>query len=194
MLGTRPKKLPAPRRDAANTLRSDRPLEYPTHTPELNRPAPVFISITVSDFENLGDRLLVIFDGNCGLCNRSVRWFLKRDRHDRLRFIPSSSPKIAALPARHGLAPSLATGNSGTILVAQAFGTPAEQLLIRSNAVLAILHQLPSPWPTIAACLKWIPRPLRDLAYKLIARWRYRIWGRLDTCPIPTAAERARFL
>jgi predicted DCC family thiol-disulfide oxidoreductase YuxK len=42
--------------------------------------------------------------------------------------------------------------------------------------------------------MSWLPRPLRDLGYRLVARYRYRIWGRFDTCPIPTAQERERFL
>jgi predicted DCC family thiol-disulfide oxidoreductase YuxK len=153
-----------------------------------------FISLGVSELDNIGDRLLVIFDGQCGLCNRSVRWFLRRDRQDRLRFVASDSPKVVGLLGRHGLDPNVATGNSGTILVAQSIDTPAERLLLRSNAVLAILRQLPAPWPAFAACFRLIPRPLRDLGYRLIARWRYRIWGHLDSCPIPTAEERARFL
>jgi predicted DCC family thiol-disulfide oxidoreductase YuxK len=148
----------------------------------------------VSDFENLGGRLLVIYDGVCGFCNLSVRWFLVRDRRDRLRYVASDSPKVAPLLARHGLDPAIATGNSGTILVAQSVESPAERLLVRSDAVVAMLQQLPSPWPFFAALLRIIPRPLRDLGYRLVARFRYRIWGRLDTCPIPTAQERARFL
>jgi predicted DCC family thiol-disulfide oxidoreductase YuxK len=148
----------------------------------------------VSELENIGDRLLVIYDGVCGFCNLSVRWFLLRDRNDQLRFVASDSPKLADLLARHGLNAVIATGNSGTILVAQAVETPAERLLIRSDAVLAMLRALPGPWPVLAAVLRIIPRPLRDLGYRLVARWRYRIWGRLDACPIPTAQERARFL
>jgi predicted DCC family thiol-disulfide oxidoreductase YuxK len=46
----------------------------------------------------------------------------------------------------------------------------------------------------VAKVFKWIPRPLRDLGYRIIARLRYRIWGRFETCPIPTALERAHFL
>jgi predicted DCC family thiol-disulfide oxidoreductase YuxK len=148
----------------------------------------------VSELEKIGGRLLVIYDGVCGFCNLSVRWFLVRDRNDRLRFVASDSPKVANLLARHGLDAAMATGNSGTILVATALEAPAERLLIRSDAVIAMLGQLPSPWPTLAAVLRIIPRPLRDLGYRLVARWRYRIWGRLDACPIPTAQERARFL
>ena len=148
----------------------------------------------MSELENIGDRLLVIYDGVCGFCNLSVRWFLLRDRTDRLRFVASDSAKVADLLARHGLDAAMATGNSGTILVAQAVETPAERLLIRSDAVIAMLRALPGPWPGLAAMLRIIPHPLRDLGYRLVARWRYRIWGRLDACPIPTAQERARFL
>jgi predicted DCC family thiol-disulfide oxidoreductase YuxK len=148
----------------------------------------------VSELDNIGDRLLVIFDGHCGLCNRSIRWFLVRDRRDRLRFVAYESPKVAGLLARHGLDASAVALDPNTILVALALESPAERLLLRSDAVLALLGELPSPWPTLAAVLGWVSRPLRDLAYRFVARCRYRIWGRLDTCPIPTAAERARFL
>jgi predicted DCC family thiol-disulfide oxidoreductase YuxK len=152
------------------------------------------ISISVSEFKDIGDRLLVIFDGRCGLCNRSVRWFLTRDRNDRMRFIPSDAPAAAGLLGRHGLASSAAAGNAGTIFVVVFLGTPAERLLARSAAALALLAQLPKPWPTIATILGWIPRGIRDLGYRLVARFRYRLFGRLDACPIPTAREQNRFL
>jgi predicted DCC family thiol-disulfide oxidoreductase YuxK len=64
----------------------------------------------VNSFEELGGRLLVIFDGQCGFCNRSVRWFLRRDRRDRLRFVASDSPKVAELLARHGGSDPLVSG------------------------------------------------------------------------------------
>ena len=153
----------------------------------------------MSDFENLGDRLLVIFDGHCGFCNRSVRWFLTRDRNDRLRFIASESPKVAAILTRQGITQTdqgltSSTLAPSTILVIRDPQGPAEQILVRSDAAIAMLDELPRPWPAIAAVLNWIPRFLRDLGYRLIARFRYRIWGRLETCPIPTARERIRFL
>jgi predicted DCC family thiol-disulfide oxidoreductase YuxK len=157
----------------------------------------------VNGFQQLGDRLLVIYDGHCGLCNRSVHWFLVRDVRDRLRFAPSESPDVAELLARNGSAgptsaakPTAANPSPipDSIVVARNPGTPAEQILFRSDAVLALLGELPSPWPAIGKILHWIPRPLRDLGYRLIARWRYHIWGRLESCPIPTPAERARFL
>jgi predicted DCC family thiol-disulfide oxidoreductase YuxK len=57
-----------------------------------------------------------------------------------------------------------------------------------------MLAELPRPWPAVAVAIRLFPRPLRDLGYHLVARWRYRLWGRLETCPIPTVAERERFL
>lgn len=148
----------------------------------------------MSDFAEPGGRLLVLFDGRCGLCNRAVRWFLRRNRLDRLLFAPSESPKVAGLLARHGIGRASAETGPQTILVVRDAGGPAEQLLARSDAVLALLGQLPSPWPAVGAALGWIPRPLRDLGYRLIARWRYRIWGRLKSCPLPSAEEREKFL
>ena len=151
------------------------------------------ISMSVSEFKDIGDRLLVIFDGHCGLCNRSVRWFLRRDRNDRLRFVPSDAPTVAGLLLRHGQDAAAAEGNAGTIFVAASVDSPAERLLARSDALLALLAQLPSPWPGIATILGSIPRSLRDVGYRLVARFRYRLFGRLDSCPIPTASERIRF-
>ncbi|MGA2168423.1 MAG: DCC1-like thiol-disulfide oxidoreductase family protein [Terracidiphilus sp.] len=142
----------------------------------------------------IGDRLLVIFDGHCGLCNRSVRWFLARDRRDRLRFAPYESPKVAGVLARHGIGALEPVVGPSTVLVVLDLGSPAERLLIRSDGVLTILRELPGPWPAVATVLGWVPRAVRDLGYRLIARWRHRIWGRLESCPLPTTEERGRFL
>jgi predicted DCC family thiol-disulfide oxidoreductase YuxK len=148
----------------------------------------------MTDFHQIGDRLLVVFDGHCGLCNRAVRWFLRRDRRDRLRFVVSDSAKVAEFFARHGTGLPHTEAGPGTILVVRDAGGVTEEILVRSDAVLALLRELPQPWPPVAATLRWVPRPLRDLGYRLIARCRYRIWGRLTSCPLPTAEERARFL
>jgi predicted DCC family thiol-disulfide oxidoreductase YuxK len=119
---------------------------------------------------------------------------MKRDRRDRLRFAAFSSSAIAPLLARlDAIAPNTDSG-PGSILVVRDAGGPAEEMLLRTTAVLAVLAELPHPWPAIAAAFRWIPRPVRDLAYRLVARWRYRIWGRLSSCPIPTPEEQRQFL
>lgn len=145
-------------------------------------------------FPELKDRLLVVFDGECGFCNRSIRWLLRRDRHDRMRFAPSSDPRASTLMARHGIPEPGAALQPDTILLFRQIGTPMEEMLVRSNAVLASLRALPQPWPLIAAMARLVPRPIRESAYRLIARWRYRIWGRHASCPIPTPEERCHFL
>jgi len=81
-----------------------------------------------------------------------------------------------------------------TILVVRNTGGAAESVLVRSDAVVALLRELPRPWPWVGVALRLIPQVLRDLGYRLVARWRYRIWGRLESCPMPSAEERERFL
>ena len=146
----------------------------------------------MSNAEQTPGRLLVVFDGRCVLCNRAVRWLLSRDCNDRLYFAASESPRVAALLARLGYASDAA--GAASILVVRYVRSPAEQVFVRSEAVAVLLAVLPSPWPAVAALLRAIPHPLRDMGYRLVARWRYRIWGRLDACPLPTAQEQTRFL
>jgi predicted DCC family thiol-disulfide oxidoreductase YuxK len=148
--------------------------------------------------DRLQHRMLVVFDGECGFCNGAIRWLLKRDRSDRLRFAPSSDPVVAEILASHGY---VAAGNpqtnekaTDTILVLREVGTPVEDLLVRSNAILACLRALPQPWRIWATLLRLFPRPIRESAYRFVAANRYRVAGRYDVCPMPTAAERAHFL
>lgn len=148
----------------------------------------------MSEFAEIGARLLVVFDGRCGFCNASVRWLARRDGHDRLRFAPAEAPRVAALLSRHGLGAAAFAEGAGTLLVVREAGGDGEQLLLRSDAVAALLAELPGAWPAVAAVLRGVPRPLRDCGYRIVARLRYRLGGRLEACPLPTARERDKFL
>lgn len=148
----------------------------------------------MNNFAELDGRLLVLFDGHCGLCNGTVRWSLRRDRRDRLRFAAFDSAKGFELLARHGFDLEEMESGSGSVVIVCEFGGPAERAMLRSEAVLALLRELPQPWPSIATALGWLPRPVRDQGYRLVARWRYRIWRRLESCPLPSAEERTQFL
>lgn len=150
----------------------------------------------VEEFSDIGGRVLVMFDGYCGFCSASVRWLMRRDRRDRLRFVALGSDKAQPVLARHGYFAmgSAQTADTGTIVVVRDPGGAAESVLVRSAAVAALLKELPRPWPWIGALLGWIPQPVRDFGYRVVARWRYRIWGRLESCPVPTVEERGRFL
>jgi predicted DCC family thiol-disulfide oxidoreductase YuxK len=150
--------------------------------------------MSVDGLDGIGDRLLVVFDGHCGFCNRTVRWFLRRDRKDRLRFVASESAKVSELLTRHGLGTQGLELGPETVVAVRDPGGAQERVFTRSDAAKEILSELPQPWRVAGTLFGWIPRAVRDLGYRLVARWRYRIWGRLETCPVPTTQERARFL
>jgi predicted DCC family thiol-disulfide oxidoreductase YuxK len=73
-------------------------------------------------------------------------------------------------------------------------GTPNEQLLANSDAVLGVLQQLGGGWATLASLLRILPQPLRDTAYGWLVRNRYRWFGRADQCILPAPETRDRFL
>ena len=127
---------------------------------------------------------LVLFDGVCNLCTGVVRFVIERDPDARFRFAPLQSELGRALQQRHGLDPDALT----TFVVIDVDGAAT-----RSTAVLRILRGLPAPWRWLYP-LRAIPRPLRDALYGLVARNRYRWFGRRDTCLVPTPELRSRFL
>ncbi len=137
----------------------------------------------------VGGRLVVVFDGQCGLCDQVVRWLLKRDRADRMRFAPRTHPALRELLALQGV-----ESMPETVLVIAGAGTDGERVLQRSDAVLRCLKELGGVWGVAATLGAGIPRALRDGAYRVIARNRYRVWGRLAECRIPDAAQRGHFL
>jgi predicted DCC family thiol-disulfide oxidoreductase YuxK len=126
----------------------------------------------------LGGRLLLLFDGHCGLCNGAVRWLLKRDRRDRLRFAPLDV--FAEIAEQAG----------ETMVAVRAEG----KVLTRSDAVLAAMKELPQPWAFAAGVMRVVPRGLRDWVYACVARNRFRFKKRLAVCPMPTEKERWHFI
>lgn len=132
----------------------------------------------------------VLYDGTCGLCDRTVRWLLSRDRAGVLRFATLAGTVGAAVRARHPGLPSA----EETLLLVEAPGQTAERVRVRSDAVLGAVARLGGGWRAATALARLVPRPLRDAAYRLVARRRTRWFGRLAACRRPTPAERARFL
>ena len=126
---------------------------------------------------------VVIFDGLCHFCDRSVQFMLTHDRRGYFRFAPSQSDAARPLLARCGLSDA-----PGTIVLVD-----AEGCWVRSTAALRIARALGFPW-SLAAVLLWLPVSLRDPVYVFIARHRLQWFGRRDACRIPTADEASRFL
>lgn len=129
------------------------------------------------------DARIVFFDGVCGFCNASINFLLKRDTHRRLLFAP-----LQGETARERLsAADIENLNS------MVFCTPTG-CYRKTAAVVRIGWTLGGVWSVLATLLWLIPRPLRDVGYNFIARNRYRIFGKKETCRLPTPDERARFL
>jgi predicted DCC family thiol-disulfide oxidoreductase YuxK len=133
---------------------------------------------------------ILLYDGVCGLCTRFVQFILRRDRSDVFRFASLQSVFAASMLARHGANPS----DVGTVYIALNYQSPNESLLSRSDAVLFVLKQLRGQWRFAAFFMQLIPEFLRDAAYNVVARNRYRIFGRFEVCPLPRDQDRTRFL
>jgi predicted DCC family thiol-disulfide oxidoreductase YuxK len=134
---------------------------------------------------------VVFYDGVCGLCNRTVQFILTRDRREEFRFAPLQGPLANRILRAHGIDPS----DLDTIYVAvNCDQSSKERLLARSDAALFVLRELGGIWRVGAWFLRSLPRRVRDWGYNVIARNRYRIFGRYETCPIPSESTRARFL
>jgi predicted DCC family thiol-disulfide oxidoreductase YuxK len=136
---------------------------------------------------------LMLYDGVCGLCNGVVRGVMKRDRHDRIRFAPQQSALAEAVLARHGVdREAMLDGNS--VYLALDYDTPQERLLRQSDVPMNLLLLLGGFEGFLGRMLRLVPKRLRDWGYAVFARNRYRFSPRYESCPVPTAAERAKFL
>ena len=127
---------------------------------------------------------IVLYDGVCGLCDRSVQLILRNDRRGRFRFAALQSDAGRALLERFGLPPEAL---DSVVLV------EGGRAWLKSRAALRIARGMDAPWPLLWP-LSIVPRPLADFLYGLVAKNRYRIFGKLDACMIPPPEVRARFL
>jgi len=134
---------------------------------------------------------ILLYDGVCGLCNRLVQFVLKRDHAAQLRFASLQSDFAVRILARHRVNSQLETVS---VVLPDSPLRQSDSLLQRSQAVIFVLSQLGGIWPAAAFLLRLIPGPIRDWGYSLIARHRYRIFGRYEACPLPSPETRARFL
>ena len=134
--------------------------------------------------DSCSNRPVVLFDGQCNLCNGTVRFLIPRDPNANLRF--------AALQSQTGQR-LLKTFN----LTADALDTfiliDGEHCYQKSGGALRVTHYLRFPWPLLQALLL-VPALIRDVVYDFVARKRYRWFGRLDDCPLPTPELTDRFL
>ena len=137
--------------------------------------------------ENSGGAPVLLYDGVCGFCNRSVQLILDHDRRGVMRFAALQSDYGQALVERH---PEL----RGVDSVVYVEGAPGgERVHVRSDAALKVAGYLGGFWRLFLAA-KLVPRAARDYLYDLFARNRYRVFGKYDTCMLPPPEVRSRFL
>ena len=127
---------------------------------------------------------MVLFDGTCAFCEGSVKFIARRDAAGRFRFGASQSPQAAALLAQHGFTRDMARS---IVLIEDG------QIYLRSTATLRIARQLTMPW-RLAGVLLWVPRPLRDGVYRVVAAIRHRVAGRSNACEVPPPELRSRMI
>lgn len=129
---------------------------------------------------------VVLFDGVCNLCHASVSYVIDRDPHGRFRFASLQSETARTLLERHGV--PIPGSEPDTVLLLE-----DGRVYAQSTAALRIARRLSGPTRLLSLFLA-VPRPVRDLVYRLVARNRYRWFGRSDACRVPTPALKARFL
>ncbi|MCZ6785759.1 MAG: DCC1-like thiol-disulfide oxidoreductase family protein [Planctomycetota bacterium] len=127
----------------------------------------------------------MFYDGECALCHGGVRFILAEDRFDSILFVPLQSEIF-----RERVTATERERMGDTIV----FETETGELLSRSTAIVYMLGRLGGLWRIAGVLLRLIPRPLRELAYDLVARTRYRVFGRKkEHCPIIPPELRSRF-
>ena len=132
------------------------------------------------------DYVVVYFDGVCNLCNGFIDFLITRDSKRALRYSSLQSDRGQVVLGE--LDRSLEEFDS--ILVQTRDG----KVLDRSKAVLAILREMPFPWSFLGSLFRVVPTLIGDFVYKIVALNRYRLFGKRDSCRLPTEDEREFFL
>ncbi|MCY7367581.1 MAG: thiol-disulfide oxidoreductase DCC family protein [Chamaesiphon sp.] len=127
---------------------------------------------------------LILFDGVCNFCNTAVQTVIKLDNQKIFKFAAIQSKLGQELYHLHGLDP---------VDIQTLMFVDGDTILTKSDAVLAVLARLDGGWQLLAG-FKSMPQPLRDWAYTEFVRQRFFLFGRRETCMVPTPEVRERFI
>lgn len=147
--------------------------------------SPLPTAVAAGTFPGSPAGPVVLFDGHCNLCSGVVDFLIRRDRRGVLRFASLQSSAGRRLLAAHGI--PVPEEPDTMVLI------DGDRVLVRSSAALETTKYLRFPWPLARVCAV-VPRFLRDAVYRVVARNRYRWFGRSAACRLPTPDLRARFL
>ncbi|MTD31312.1 thiol-disulfide oxidoreductase DCC family protein [Planomicrobium sp. YIM 101495] len=126
---------------------------------------------------------IILFDGDCNFCDSSVQFIIQHDPAGYYQFASLQSDIGRELRAKHSIPEDV----DSLVLVDQ------KRAYVKSDAALRVANHLTGLWK-LAYYLKSFPRPLRDGAYDLVAKNRYKVFGKLDQCQLPPPHIRKRFL
>ena len=126
---------------------------------------------------------ILFFDGVCGLCSKSVDWLLARDSDKKILFAPLQGETAEKFLSRED------RENLDTVIFLE-----RGKVYRRSEAVFRAVQLLGPSWNLLVAILNFIPVQIRDIVYRAVAANRYPIFGKSETCRLPTPSERQRFL
>ena len=133
---------------------------------------------------NVTDQSIILFDGVCNLCNGFVNFLIPRDKENRFQFGSLQSDKVKELLKQY----HYSADDISTVLLLE-----NRQLYSQSTAVLRNARKMNGAWP-LRYGFMIIPRPIRDFLYNLIARNRYSLFGKKDSCMMPTPEWSAKFI
>lgn len=131
---------------------------------------------------------ILLFDGVCNLCSKTVQFIVDHEREPTIRFCSIQSEAGSAILERHGRLDVVANADPDTMIFVE-----DGQAYDRSTGALKIARHLKAPWRWGRVALI-LPRFLRDLGYRFVAKNRYRWFGKTDSCLVPSKTLRARFL
>ncbi|MGB5697313.1 MAG: DCC1-like thiol-disulfide oxidoreductase family protein [Polyangiales bacterium] len=127
---------------------------------------------------------VLFYDGVCAMCNGIVRILLRIDEHAVLHFAPLQGETAELARTLH---PDFPTEIEAVVYLREG------EVFVRSRAAALALEQVPYPMKTFS-WLRFLPTWLTDFFYRIVARYRYRVFGRYDHCPLPPQEHRERFL
>ena len=138
---------------------------------------------------------VVLFDGVCNFCDASVNFIIEHDGEGYFKFAPLQSEAGKKLASEHGLFSERVAGEpkDDRIPIDSVVLIEDGKAYTHSSAALRIIRRLGGPWSWLYGLII-LPAPIRDIFYRLFAKYRYRMFGRKDQCMLPSAEVRARFL
>lgn len=129
-------------------------------------------------------RRIILFDGVCNFCNRTVNTIIFHDKKSIYKFAPSQSIIAAEIIKEFGLDQQ----DLRTVIYIE-----GNQIFTKTDAIILIAYNL-SGWPNLFMYLKYIPKLIRDFFYAIIAKYRYFLFGKREACMVPDKSIASRFL